>query len=601
MREKNENKRNLTPSMYYENDSSSKAAKAGKSLASKNTIDQLHDRPPLIAKNRNAEATKPKKVTAEDNDENYEPADTDLSDSSESAEVDLPASSSSKELAKANNIQSKRKSVVPRAACHDYFVAIQVGGVLYDKCNVLSNGMTCTTKFIKHGSTTRMNEHLRKHHNKTEFSYTAKNKKEISDQVKLLVHFIVSSSSPFSIVENEYFQSLMSSKLIPFNLPSRKVLKEMLISVYDEIFNDIKNKLAKVNYLAATTDGWSANFQKKSYLGLTIHFLDECFESNSISLGIHQLNSHDAALTAKLLENKLNLFGIFNKINYIAVDNASVMKQTCLKLKKESVDCVNHLLNLIVKRFFNAKMIQQDEDDELLEDIFEDEIDDWNELNESDDDESYATEYVNALKSVGKILIKVKKIVILFNKSIQLRDSLVARTKLTLINDIKVRWNYTLLMIERYTALYDDVLTIITNSPKHSKNYAKYFLNSEEISILGYLQQLLKPFYTVTLILGGENSSTIDMVLNSILYIRHKLDQLNFQLEIGLSLKKLLIESFNFYVEKYKLLDNIIYMSASLLSPVQICQNRRKRKVLAVLFLKFNINIRFLYNSSKLI
>jgi len=40
-----------------------------------------------------------------------------------------------------------------------------------------------------------------------------------------------------------------------FKLPSRKVIKDMLCNVYDEIFDDIKGKLAAIDYLAVTTDG----------------------------------------------------------------------------------------------------------------------------------------------------------------------------------------------------------------------------------------------------------------------------------------------------------------------------------------------------------
>jgi hypothetical protein len=124
-------------------------------------------------------------------------------------------------------------------------------------------------------------------------------------------------------------------------------------------------------------------------------------------------------------------------------------------------------------------------------------------------------------------------------------------------------------MIERYLELYVDVLTIITNSPKHNKTYHKYFLNAEELRVLECLKQLLKPFYTVTLILSGEKYSTIDMALNSILYIRKKLEKVNIDREnsIDCVLQKLLMDSFQFYMNKYNLIENKIYISAALLSP----------------------------------
>jgi hypothetical protein len=159
-------------------------------------------------------------------------------------------------------------------------------------------------------------------------------------------------------------------------------------------------------------------------------------------------------MIAKQLENIMNKFCIFNKVNYMAVDNASVMKNTCLKLNKEFVGCLNHLLNLMVKRFFNSKIINSEDINEpsdesedveadqndLFDDIFDEEIDDLDEFEENASYE-YDQEQLNALKTVAKILKKVKKVVALFNSSIPLRELLVKRTKLTLINDIKIRWN----------------------------------------------------------------------------------------------------------------------------------------------------------------
>ena len=171
----------------------------------------------------------------------------------------------------------------------------------------------------------------------------------------------------------------------------------------------------------------------------------------------------------------------------MAVDNASVMKKTCEKLKKEFVGCLNHLLNLIVRGFFNSKIIQGESD---------------NDLSDDEDELNYSDKHSDALKTVGSILKKIKKIVYLFNMSTHLRQQLISRCGLTLINDIKIRWNYTLLMIERYLSQYDDVIHIITNSPAHNKKYTKYFLSDNEKDILGCVKQILKPFYAVTQILG---------------------------------------------------------------------------------------------------
>jgi len=59
----------------------------------------------------------------------------------------------------------------------------------------------------------------------------------------------------------------------------------MLCKVYDEIYDDIKGKLAAIDYLAVTSDGWTANYQKKCYLSLTAHYIDDNFEFKTYKLG----------------------------------------------------------------------------------------------------------------------------------------------------------------------------------------------------------------------------------------------------------------------------------------------------------------------------
>ena len=102
---------------------------------------------------------------------------------------------------------------------------------------------------------------------------------------------------------------------------------------------------------------------------------------------------------------------------------------------------LSHLLNLIVKRFFNSKVIQEDLDGEEEED--DDEQSDYEDDEDEDETEELGSEHLvnetnyqpsqlEALNLIGKICSKIKKIVKLFNKSIQLRDSLIGRTELKL-------------------------------------------------------------------------------------------------------------------------------------------------------------------------
>ena len=198
-------------------------------------------------------------------------------------------------------------------------------------------GLPCKAKFKKHGSTTRMNDHLRSVHDMKQFKTKTILKREFTDFTKTLLCFIISSASPLSIVENGYLKSLLSK--LSYTLPPRQILKEFLNNLHEEIFTEIYDKLGRAENIAVTADGWTAKYQKKSYIGLTAHYLDENFGINSLNLGVYQVNAHDAFSTATIVENKMNLFTIFEKVNYMTTDNAAVMAKAAKKINKELIGC----------------------------------------------------------------------------------------------------------------------------------------------------------------------------------------------------------------------------------------------------------------------
>ena len=93
----------------------------------------------------------------------------------------------------------------------------------------------------------------------------------------------------------------------------------MVNKVCEEKCQKIINELKEIEYVALTTDGWTAKHQKLSYNSSTLHHLNDLFQSKTIHLGIHQVKGHDASLTAAMLQNKLNHFKVFDKISFSLV------------------------------------------------------------------------------------------------------------------------------------------------------------------------------------------------------------------------------------------------------------------------------------------
>jgi hypothetical protein len=216
-----------------------------------------------------------------------------------------------------------------------------------------------------------------------------------------------------------------------------------------------------------------------------------------------------------------------------------------------------------------------DEDDYLDEDeddYYEDDIDINVNLEDLDDDRlDYDSNQLDAIKSVSHILKKVKKIVNKFNKSTpltsRLREVQNSHNSLTLINDIKIRWNSSLLMIQRFLCLYDFILKIIKEDNDLNKSHSKYLLTSIDMLVLECLIELLQPFKLTTDKLSKGKYVTIDLSISAMLYSRHKILSLSFKNDICNQLKSLLLGSFNFYVNKYEVFSNQIYMASAFLSP----------------------------------
>lgn len=67
-----------------------------------------------------------------------------------------------------------------------------------------------------------------------------------------------------------------------YKIPSRNTIKNKLDMKFDYLSKMFKDKLKNINNISLTYDIWT-DIQMKSYIGLTIHFLDGTkFKSGNI-------------------------------------------------------------------------------------------------------------------------------------------------------------------------------------------------------------------------------------------------------------------------------------------------------------------------------
>ena len=90
---------------------------------------------------------------------------------------------------------------------------------------------------------------------------------------------------PLSIVDHLYFKRFVCSLQPLFTVPCRNTIKKEVFKIYDterkRVQSVIDNNKARI---AITTDMWTATNQKKGYMAVTAHYID-----NSWALKSHML------------------------------------------------------------------------------------------------------------------------------------------------------------------------------------------------------------------------------------------------------------------------------------------------------------------------
>ncbi|CAG8739988.1 15415_t:CDS:2 [Gigaspora margarita] len=149
----------------------------------------------------------------------------------------------------------------------------------------------CNTKYIWRGSTTNLIRHLkRKHHVTTESSAlttsiqssSTNNFINFDSNINLpLIKFIVSSISPFSIVDH-----LKSSGLVNLHITS-SIIEEQIIKVYDRLFSQLKSKVQQAKSVMLSIEEYNEYRDEWKYI-ISCCWLTEDFEFHKILLCVKE-------------------------------------------------------------------------------------------------------------------------------------------------------------------------------------------------------------------------------------------------------------------------------------------------------------------------
>jgi len=173
-----------------------------------------------------------------------------------------------------------------------------------------------------------------------------------------LIKFIASDIRPLSVVAGSGFQALCQS-LVNFGarygqfdiksaLPDRSTLARNVPAVVDQTKEIVKEQLAGSEYIAITTDGWTDDYRKVSYVTVTAHYFDTDLNLRSAILNTGPVEEKRTGqilgtVVTKVVEDFR--FSI-NKVT-VVTDNAANMI-AAFRDKCSRLSCCAHCLNLAV-------------------------------------------------------------------------------------------------------------------------------------------------------------------------------------------------------------------------------------------------------------
>ncbi|CAL1413299.1 unnamed protein product [Linum trigynum] len=168
-----------------------------------------------------------------------------------------------------------------------HYTKIRLNGAVKAKCNYCkkllvgesNNGTThlknhtriCVQKKIRDGSQKILGPHYLAQ-GKQDLVATAFNadfsKRELA--IAITMH-----EYPLSIVEHLYFKRFVCSLQPLFTVPSRGTIKKEVFKMYDTKRAKLQSVLDNnIGPVAITTDMWTATSQKKGYMAVTAHYID---------------------------------------------------------------------------------------------------------------------------------------------------------------------------------------------------------------------------------------------------------------------------------------------------------------------------------------
>ncbi|GJZ47739.1 zinc finger BED domain-containing protein RICESLEEPER 2-like protein [Tanacetum coccineum] len=240
--------------------------------------------------------------------------------------------------------------------CRNHFKKIRVNGEWKADCNYCHKKLSA--------SSNSGTKHLNDHYKRCLYRPVSDIRQHILVEEQNKADGTQSSFlSNYTFNEDTSRQNLVEM-IIVHEIPCRNTVKSDILKIYDyekqktmRLFGKIKSRIA------ITTDMWTANHQKKGFMAITAHFIDQNWNLQSrIMSFVYVPCPHTADVLADMLYDCLCDWNLDRKLSTITVDNCTtndaIINNLLDKLPLSSLmmngelfhmRCVAHILNLIVQ------------------------------------------------------------------------------------------------------------------------------------------------------------------------------------------------------------------------------------------------------------
>jgi hypothetical protein len=121
-------------------------------------------------------------------------------------------------------------------------------------------------------------------------------------------------------------------------------------------------------------------------------------------------------------------------------------------------------------------------------------------------------------------------------------------------------------MIERYLKLRIHVNNVISNSATQRLKTQKYLLSNEEVRLAEFLIVVLQPFKSITNLLSHSKLSN-SRIIPCLVFLKKKLQCNQSDCDDLKEIKLFMLACLNFFIEKYKMFDNVLLITSTFLDP----------------------------------